>query len=69
MHRLAHWAEPERGDIVVCLSPEDGVRLVKRVVGKPGDVIFIPKGSAIEFGTPTEVRFLYVAHPANWADC
>lgn len=39
------------------------------VVGKPGDVIFIPKGSAIEFGTPTEVRFLYVAHPANWADC
>lgn len=38
------------------------------VVGKVGDVIFIPKGSAIEFGTTTEVRFLYVAYPANWQD-
>ncbi|EIK6684126.1 ethanolamine utilization acetate kinase EutQ, partial [Salmonella enterica] len=27
---------------------------------------FIPKGSSIEFGTPTSVRFLYVAWPANW---
>ncbi|MDR0577121.1 MAG: ethanolamine utilization acetate kinase EutQ [Candidatus Accumulibacter sp.] len=39
------------------------------VVGKPGDVIFIPKNSSIEFGTPSRVRFLYVAYPANWADC
>lgn len=39
------------------------------VVGKVGDVLFIPKGSKIEFGTPTSVRFFYVAHPANWQDC
>ena len=26
-----------------------------------GDVMFIPKGSSIEFGTPSTVRFLYVA--------
>jgi signal peptidase I len=39
LHRLAQWSEPERGDIVVCLSPEDGVRLVKRVVAKPGDTL------------------------------
>ncbi|MDR2614098.1 MAG: ethanolamine utilization acetate kinase EutQ [Candidatus Accumulibacter sp.] len=39
------------------------------VVGTPGDVIFIPKGSSIEFGTPSRVRFLYVAYPANWAEC
>jgi ethanolamine utilization protein EutQ len=38
----------------------------KKVVGKPGDVIFIPKGSAIEFGTPSSVRFLYVTYPADW---
>jgi ethanolamine utilization protein EutQ len=38
----------------------------KTVVGKPGDVIFIPKGSAIEFGTPSKVRFLYVTYPADW---
>jgi ethanolamine utilization protein EutQ len=36
------------------------------VHGKPGDVIFIPKGSSITFGTPTQVRFIYVAFPANW---
>jgi ethanolamine utilization protein EutQ len=38
------------------------------VVGKAGDVIFIPKNTAIEFGTTSEVRFLYVAYPANWQD-
>jgi signal peptidase I len=39
LHRLARWSEPAVGDIVVCLSPEDGVRLVKRVVATPGDSI------------------------------
>lgn len=37
--RLAHWDDPHWGDVVVLLSPEDGKRLVKRVVGLPGDVI------------------------------
>ena len=36
---LATWANPSRGEIAVCFSPEDGKRLVKRVVGLPGDVI------------------------------
>ena len=36
------------------------------VHAKPGDVIFIPKGSSITFGTPDKVRFVYVAFPANW---
>ena len=36
---LWHRAEPVRGDIVTLYSPEDGKRLVKRVVGVPGDVI------------------------------
>lgn len=35
--RLARWGEPERGDIVILYSPADGLRLVKRVVGVPGD--------------------------------
>ncbi|MDR2787852.1 MAG: ethanolamine utilization acetate kinase EutQ [Candidatus Accumulibacter sp.] len=39
------------------------------VVGEPGDVIFIPKNSSIEFGTPGKVRFLYVAYPSNWMEC
>lgn len=34
---LASWDAPRRGDIVVFDSPADGTRLVKRVVGLPGD--------------------------------
>ena len=36
---LAEWADPKRGDIVVFFSPADKTRLVKRVVGLPGDKI------------------------------
>lgn len=36
---LAEWNTPQRGDIVVFYSPADGKRLVKRVVGMPGDTI------------------------------
>ena len=39
MIELAKWSDPKRGDIVVLFSPEDGVRLVKRVVAVPGDRI------------------------------
>src|SRR5215472_10139816 len=36
---LAQWDDPRRGDIVVFFSPYDGKRLVKRVVGLPGDTL------------------------------
>ncbi|WP_051308905.1 signal peptidase I [Desulfogranum japonicum] len=36
---IAHWDDPARGDIVVFFSPADGTRLVKRVIGIPGDTI------------------------------
>jgi signal peptidase I len=39
LHRLARWSEPEAGDIVVFISPQDGTRLIKRVIGVPGDTI------------------------------
>ncbi|MDB5764942.1 MAG: lepB [Herminiimonas sp.] len=32
-------ADPQRGDIVTFISPEDGNRLVKRLIGLPGDMI------------------------------
>jgi len=38
-YRLAKWSDPSRGDIVVCFSPEDESRLVKRIVAIPGDRI------------------------------
>jgi signal peptidase I len=36
---LAEWSNPQRGDIVVFFSPKDNTRLVKRVIGLPGDVV------------------------------
>ena len=36
---VARWQDPECGDIVVFRSPADGKRLVKRVIGLPGDVV------------------------------
>lgn len=40
---LARWADPKRGDIVVFYSPKDGKRLIKRVVGIPGDALAMHK--------------------------
>jgi signal peptidase I len=39
LQRVTEWGHPERGDIVVVFSPVDGMRLVKRVIGVPGDEI------------------------------
>ncbi len=35
--------------------------------GRPGDVFYIPKGSAIRFGTPWRTRVFFVTYPADWA--
>ena len=42
-------------------------RGAEQVRGRVGDVLFIPKGSSITFGTPSYARFVYVAYPANWS--
>lgn len=39
--RLAEWDDPQKGDVIVLKSPEDDKRLVKRVVGVPGDEVLI----------------------------
>jgi ethanolamine utilization protein EutQ len=36
------------------------------VVGDPGDVIYIPRGSEIRFGSPSFARVFYVTFPADW---
>lgn len=36
------------------------------VIGLPGDVLYIPKGTSITFGTPEWTKFFYVTFPAEW---
>lgn len=40
----------------------------RKVTGKKGDIIFIPKNSSINFTVPDFARFMYVTYPANWAE-
>ena len=41
---LAEWAGPQRNDVIVFYSPADETRLVKRVIGLPGDIIEMRRG-------------------------
>jgi signal peptidase I len=59
---LAHLGEPQRGDIVTFTSPADGVRLIKRIVGLPGDriemrdeVLYV-NGTAAEYAEPQSLQ-------------
>jgi signal peptidase I len=51
---LLEWGNPKRGDIVVFYSPYDGKRLVKRVIGLPGDTIELRDDALILNGTMVE---------------
>ena len=50
--RIARWSDPERGDIIVFISPADRKRLVKRVIGLPGDVIELRRNKLYVNGDP-----------------
>lgn len=49
---LAQWSDPERGDIVVLKSPENGRRLIKRVIGVPGDELRLRRNRLFVNGEP-----------------
>ena len=36
------------------------------VTAGPGEVLYIPKGSSIQFSVPDKARFLYFVYPADW---
>ena len=61
---LVEWGDPQRGDVAVFYSPEDGIRLVKRVVGLPGDVVESRNDCLFLNGTPV----IYAPLPAGMAD-
>lgn len=53
---IADWGNPQRGDIVVFYSPHDGKRLVKRVIGLPGDTIELRNNALVINGQLVEYR-------------
>jgi len=58
---LVQIADPQRGDVITFISPKDGVRLIKRLVAVPGDVVEMRNealyinGQAAEYGGPSMV--------------
>lgn len=74
LFHLLDWEGPQRGDIVVFKSPYDGTRLVKRVIGLPGDRIeyidehlFI-NGQSAEYRdfTPSQMPAIDTREPVSY---
>ncbi|MEG0050790.1 MAG: cupin domain-containing protein [Terrisporobacter sp.] len=40
----------------------------RKVSASTGELVFIPKGSKIQFAVPDFARFIYVTYPADWAN-
>ena len=55
---LARWGVPERGDVVTFASPEDETRLVKRIIGVPGDRVAMRGNELLLNGAPVEYAVL-----------
>ena len=53
---LLPLGEPRRGDVVTFSSPAGGTRLIKRIVGLPGDRIAMRDGELILNGRPLAYR-------------
>lgn len=58
---VAELGAPQRGDVITFTSPKDGVRLIKRLIATPGDVVEMRdevlyiNGSASEYLYPSVV--------------
>ena len=61
--RVAQWGAPERGDLVVFRSPMDGKRLVKRVIGLPGDRLEMHDNRLTVNGAPVDYESLPSSAP------
>ncbi len=61
---LAQLGTPQRGDLVTFTLPKDGVRLIKRLVAVPGDVIEMRNDKLYLNGEPAQyLAALQVAEP------
>jgi signal peptidase I len=57
---VARLGDPQRGDIVTFWSPRDGKRLIKRIVGLPGDVVAMKDKQLLINGQPVAYSVLAV---------
>ncbi|WP_042160640.1 signal peptidase I [Paenibacillus gorillae] len=72
-----HFKHPQRGDIVIIKGPESELRLVKRVIGIPGDEIDVRDGAVYLNGelthepyvkgmtTTSSIQFPYKVEPGK----
>jgi signal peptidase I len=59
MHEaVLNWGTPHPGDVVIVNSPMDGVDIVKRVIGVPGDTVEIRDDEVFVNGTSIRERVL-----------
>jgi signal peptidase I len=64
---VALWDLPEVGDVVIVRSPMDGLDLVKRVIGLPGDEIEVRAGVIWRNGEPVPQAVVGACDPARHA--
>ncbi len=55
---LAEVSDPSRGDIVIIDSEAAGKRLVKRIVGLPGDTIYMRNNTLVINGQPADYEII-----------
>jgi signal peptidase I len=55
---LARLGEPARGDVVTFTSPADGVRMIKRLIALPGDVVEMHGERLVINGKPADYALL-----------
>lgn len=55
---LAELADPERGDVIIIDSSRANKRLVKRIVGLPGDTIYMQNNALVINGEPASYQVL-----------
>lgn len=62
---VTRLGEPQRGDIVTFSSPRDGTRLIKRIIGLPGDVVAMRDNQLIINGQAADYQALGFAPEAE----
>lgn len=62
---IARWGTPKAGEIIICHSPKDGTRLVKRVIGTAGDTVEMRNNVLMVNGKALDNRPLTEAETAQ----